>query len=867
MNLKTFELIPVVDRVNPGGEKSKTCIECMEQVLENLYIGTSDCFLVHYSIEKGTNSTGKTIFVSRLQRNKQLGFRKPVKQLVACPTIGQLLVLCDGNVFAVSMYGLEFLRGSGKELMRNINCMARNNKPPVFNHDETQICVGTRRKTIQILKLTSDDCLILKEFNVPESASLLAIDSYTICLALGNRYHLIDSRTSHLQELFTFEVQNSVIPIVKRIGSEEFLLNGPTDTMAMIVNSAGLSVHQPLTWSDGVCSVAFSYPYVLVLGKSTVTVHSILDQNQKQAMSFTGGVLLNDFEGQVFVAMQRSVLAFQPVPFKKQIQMLMIDKRVQEAFDLLVVSSKMNPKEYNDVYVKQVKAQAAFIYFENTNLDKALSLFLESSVDPREVIVLYPLMMPANKNFTPSRPLLHNIKDLTAIVKGSKTVFANAKKMLLNYLEKSRGKFVEVQEEIDTALVKLYAECNHPKLEELVSNDNAVFSEEAFSWLTQWKRYHALALYHRYLQQEKLSLEIWHKLANGEIEDSNFPGLSFVVDYLTSVSDMTLFWSNSSWVLKQNQELGVNIFIKRVEMDQRNLPKQSKIIPDQVCDFLQKFPAALQLYLEYIVYEKASISEKHHTHLALIYVEHVVNLLNKSIKDSNEVESARSKLQSLLETSSTYRISTVLQKISHYPLYKEIAILYGKMDQHDKALKILVYQLKDFEAAENYCDLISVDKTSLQKQRIFLTLLQTYLYPNEEESSLGKEHYVVPAVALLNKRHAEFNFLNVLEMLPDDWTIGSIDSFMSGSLRHTFSQTRSRRVESNLRKQMFLQTKTDQITRQHGVVNITEEKTCDFCKKSLTEPTVARYPNGVVVHLHCSKNNKSVCPVTGRKFK
>jgi hypothetical protein len=39
-----------------------------------------------------------------------------------------------------------------------------------------------------------------------------------------------------------------------------------------------------------------------------------------------------------------------------------------------------------------------------------------------------------------------------------------------------------------------------------------------------------------------------------------------------------------------------------------------------------------------------------------------------------------------------------------------------------------------------------------------------------------------------------------------------------------------------------------------------------LCKKQLRKCEFARFPNGVVVHVDCAKD-ESVCPVTGQVFK
>ena len=71
--------------------------------------------------------------------------------------------------------------------------------------------------------------------------------------------------------------------------------------------------------------------------------------------------------------------------------------------------------------------------------------------------------------------------------------------------------------------------------------------------------------------------------------------------------------------------------------------------------------------------------------------------------DSNEV---REKLQSLIVTSSCLKYPLLLSKIEGLAidLNQEKALLFGKMGDHQKAMKILVHQLKDFKAAEDYCD-------------------------------------------------------------------------------------------------------------------------------------------------------------------
>ena len=72
-----------------------------------------------------------------------MGFSKPIKQLLACSVVGQLLVLSDSVVYVLAMIGLE-LRGGGtsKELFKGVTAMARNDTPPP-QHDNQQVQVSS----------------------------------------------------------------------------------------------------------------------------------------------------------------------------------------------------------------------------------------------------------------------------------------------------------------------------------------------------------------------------------------------------------------------------------------------------------------------------------------------------------------------------------------------------------------------------------------------------------------------------------------------------------------------------------------------------------------------------------------------------
>lgn len=69
----------------------------------------------------------------------------------------------------------------------------------------------------------------------------------------------------------------------------------------MFATVAGISQRAPVHWSENVIGAAICFPYVLALDDEFITVHSMLDQQQKQTLPFKEGHILQDFEGTVYI--------------------------------------------------------------------------------------------------------------------------------------------------------------------------------------------------------------------------------------------------------------------------------------------------------------------------------------------------------------------------------------------------------------------------------------------------------------------------------------------------------------------------------------------------------------------------------------
>ncbi|XP_068709576.1 transforming growth factor-beta receptor-associated protein 1-like isoform X2 [Montipora foliosa] len=785
--------------------------------------------------------------------------KKPIQQVLTAPAINRLLVLCDGGISMFTMFGLEFLPSGSK--FKGVNAICRNDNPTAFDPFAVEVCMSlSKKKAVHILSVTEDKIIPLKEIPLPEPPLHMAVDGSAVCVALANqyRYCMVNILSGQVQELFHYEAEITK-GLVTGVGMEEFLLNGPTDVMGMFVTSEGTSQRAPLSWSERLLALGYSFPYVIALGASSLSVHSIIGQDQKsqkQSIGFKGGKCLLNYDKQVFVCSPREVYCMVQLPFKKQIQMLLNEKRVNEALQLAHVAMEtLTGHQRDEKLLSTTQQKAGLIYLAEGYFTEAASLLREGGLDPRELIILFPRLLSSNWKYLPSRELV----ELSSLVKGSKQFLAETETFLMHYLEETRDKAddMDYREEVDTALVKLYSEMNSPSLQDFVSNENSCTFQDTITWLQKYERHHSLALFYCYHNQLTQAIAVWKRIIQGEIRDLNFLGMEYVVKFLSNLQDPELIWNQVPWLMEKNQDIAVKVFTNRPD----ELCNDEKMKPDLIVEYLQRFPVSLRLYLEHLVYSRKFKKEKYHTHLALLYLEQVFKMRREPSSSIDSINNQRAKLRHMLEWSSLYRVTFLLSKINDdSDLDAEAAILYGKMEQYSKALKILVYKLGDYAEAERFCELHSRDKDWNSRTKLFQSLLEVYLKPDGD-----REPFVRPAVALLNSHMADFDTVEVVKLIPDEWSIGLISQFLSGSVRLSLHKSRTSKILSGLALGENLKLKTSYMISHKARLLVTEERLCQACRRPFNDPAVARYPNGVTTHIHCARN-KNVCPVTGHVF-
>ncbi|XP_063085809.1 transforming growth factor-beta receptor-associated protein 1 isoform X2 [Cavia porcellus] len=846
MSIKAFTLVSAVERELLMGDKERVNIECVECCGRNLYVGTSDGFVYHFLLEEKPLPTGTAAFTATRQLHRHLGFRKPVSELRAASALDRLLVLCDSCISLVGMRSLEPVPSGAR--IKGASTFALNENPVGGDPFCVEVCIlSVKRRTIQVFLVYEDRVQIVKEVSTPEQPLAVAVDGHFLCLALSTQYIILNYSTGLSQDLFPY-CSEEKRPIVKRIGRQEFLLAGPGG-LGMFATVAGISQRAPVHWSENVIGAAVCFPYVLALDSEFITVHSMLDQQQKQTLPFREGHILQDFEGRVIVATSKGVYILVPLPLEKQIQDLLASRRVEEALVLAKGARRNIPKEKFQVMYRRILQQAGFIQFAQLQFLEAKELFRSGQLDVRELISLHPFLLPTSSSFTRSHPPLHEYADLNQLTQGDQEKMAKCKRFLMSYLSEVRSTEVAngYKEDIDTALLKLYAEADHDSLLDLLVTENFCLLTDSVAWLEKHRKYFALGLLYHYNNQDATAVQLWVNIVNGDIQDSTRADLyEYIVDFLACCSDQQLVWAYADWVLQRSEEVGVQVFTKRPLDEQQNI-----FNPDDVISCLKKYPRALARYLEHLVVDRNVQKEEYHTHLAVLYLEEVLRQRAASGGADPTATETQTKLRRLLQKSDLYRVHFLIERIQGAGLPVERAILHGKLGEHEQALRVLVHELGDTAAAEDYCLWSSEGQDTPCRQHLFHTLLAMYLQAGPAAPTL-----TVAAVDLLNRHATDFDAAQVLQLLPGSWSVQLLSPFLTGAMRGTVHARRTAQVALGLARSENLLYAADKMKLRGSAIWLSDQKLCQLCQHPFSEPAFVRYPNGGLVHPHCAANRQ-----------
>ncbi|CAG8439841.1 14430_t:CDS:10 [Funneliformis mosseae] len=611
----------------------------------------------------------------------------------------------------------------------------------------------------------------------------------------------------------------------------------------------------------------------------------------------------------LIIAGSESVVALTATPLIVQADsMLDSSARIDEAVELARQAMKTSTPDnvhseimrHESNYILQ---KSGFLYLGETLFEMAFPLFEEGGIDPRLLIQLFGNLREIicyDNNFTVYSGVKTIIKRLGAIddivsrslVKNydphikpdlesshatkelRKVLIKNAKEMLQKFLTKYReqrrdkGKTLKpdkrnILRAVDNALLRLYAESNSEQLNSLLENSNECVLELSEKILFDNKKYYPLALLYKDNKEYKKSLELWKKIFEEDHPDKDGPNcLKQMANLLRKLDDHDIVLEYANWITKHDEVIGAQIFI------QPNLRRSLLIEPSLVLDQLRTVGKnGLKLYLEYLVIQRKSQEEQHHTELALLYVEELETILQSNEAKEDLLSQGRATLITFLQSSTRYNAKLILNKLLEIQILKaELAVVYGKLDDHEKALHILVDDLRDYRGAEFYClyagrmiGIISAKKQSDNKsiedkdlistrRTLFSMLLKVYLQNGNE--------IIEKIINLLNTHAVYLDTNEVMESLPEFWSVEMLNEFLIRSLRQNYHEYREGQILKGLCRGENTMTSFElyQAYQAIGPIVINQNVSCSICKEYISGSDFMRQPNNDIVHVNCNNS-------------
>ena len=403
---------------------------------------------------------------------------------------------------------------------------------------------------------------------------------------------------------------------------------------------------------------------------------------------------------------------------------------------------------------------------------------------------------------------------------------------------------------VDTTLFRAYMFVSPSFAGPLFRIDNFCDPDAVNERLIEAHRYNDLVDFFYGKKLHCQALELLKRFGEAEEESEDAPqlhGPQRTVAYLQNLPPemIDLILQFAEWPLRKDPNLGMEVFLADTE-------NAETLQRPRVLQFLQSIDQNLaRTYLEHITQELNDPTPDFHQRLVEIYIE---RLKSADFANDHDQRAWKEKTLDFLKTSKYYQPYKALQKLpKDDPTFFEArAIVLSNMGQHKQALDIYVFQLKDADKAEEYCNQIYLTETATAPAptphgratdidpndappSIYHTLLSLYLSPPPPHKPQWG-----PALNILAKHGARMPASSTLNLIPEVLPIKELESYFRGRIRTANTLVNEGRIVAGMRSTLAFSEEA-KLRLGDGVrggnngrnrrVVITEDRVCGVCYK------------------------------------
>ncbi|KAL1296739.1 hypothetical protein AAFC00_000209 [Neodothiora populina] len=359
--------------------------------------------------------------------------------------------------------------------------------------------------------------------------------------------------------------------------------------------------------------------------------------------------------------------------------------------------------------------------------------------------------------------------------------------------------------------------------------------DRAVELLEKYQRLYILSRLYQSRKQVGQVLATWKRILDGEPDHGGelVDGEQDVRKYLARIKDPQLVKDYGTWLANRNSKLGVQIFADETS--------RVTFTSTEAVDLLkERAPAAVKDYLEHLVFGKNHI--QYVNDLITFYLDTVLDAISTSeaartsltdsyttyralqppkptyrqfITENSTVETSdsdwwanRLRLLQLIggshDAANRYDVDKLASRLQPYAdvLVPEMIILSGRRGEHVEALRLLVRGLGDYDTAIRYCLLggssIFNPSSTMTSSASAASHIPTDppKFPSKQEQELLFRHLLdeflhLPDLRERTDRSAElldkfapfFDLADVLALLPPDWPVATVETFVTHALR------------------------------------------------------------------------------------
>ncbi|KAJ3187941.1 Vam6/Vps39-like protein [Gaertneriomyces sp. JEL0708] len=860
--------------VQPVVEKLPLKITSLDAQEHKLVVGTETGSLLLYAIEEDPFAV--TLLESRVNPSS-----KPVEQCVVIATAGAVAVL-SGAV--VTLYDLNTLASRAQlDSSKGATLMAlqvhTDDWKADSQHANVALCVVVKRNMV-IYDWDGSNFVQQKIIPLLERPRSVHWVGENIYAGFTRNISCINSTTGAVVELYSFKASLTTAAFetlgglrIPKLSVEPM----PPDTVLITRENVTISVqrHKPnvegarLEWSSYPEDIAYMGAYAFALIPAGVEVRRFRTSTIVQTIPIPGAQRMLLASGIIYVASQSCIWRLLPLDFEDQVEQLLATNQFAEAQSLIeeMEYPSVEDKAANIIRVRGIYAHHLFT--QERKYEEAISILKELHASPIDVINLYPELSSTDSGV--------NVESLTSSDR-------RALQLLMSYLTEQRTLLVQLKshqeyvshqrgsapsenpalqetlflcEAVDTALLKVYTEVSPALVRPLLRIPNACNVSLCEELLLKKNKVDELVDLYRGKGLHRQALDFLKSQAASP--DSTASELERMVQYLHTLKfadHLQLILEYAAWILQKDHEEGMKIFTEHFdEIDplstQRIIHALELLSTDAVLE-----------YLEYLVHELHNSTPDIHDRLVIGYISKLKSDLLATEGLAGPMLPARpeagprstkhtfwdyrKKLGVLLETSQVYDAERILALCPNDALFEERALVLGRLKRHGEALIVYVEKVRNFQAANKYCE-AHYDPDDDRSRDVFLLLLELYWNMYSEGN-----YPLDDILSFLSVYGAKMDPIKALSILPLTLPLRYLTGFFDKCLHDMHRSRNTNEIVKSLLKAEGLQCKAQRLNYSTKRITIAEDRMCSVCLKRIGSNVFTSFPTGAVAHVYCA---------------